>query len=139
MAMNVKNCRKCGKMFNYVGGMPVCPACRESAEAQFQAVKKYVQDHKTATIPQIVEECGVDAKQIQQWVREERLFFTEDSPVKINCEICGATIRTGRYCDKCKKDTAHNLTDAFQPAHVEKPKPEINLGKQSSKMYTYKK
>lgn len=137
--MNVKNCRKCGKMFNYIGGMPVCPACRESAEAQFQKVKKYVQDNKTATIQQIVEECGVDAKQIQQWVREERLFFTDDSPVKINCEICGATIRTGRYCEKCKKDTANNLTDAFKPARAEKPKLEANPGKQSSKMYTYKK
>lgn len=137
--MNVKNCRKCGKMFNYVSGMPICPACKEHAEAQFQAVKKYVQDHKTATIPEIVEDCGVDAKQIQQWVREERLFFTEDSPVKINCEICGATISTGRYCDKCKKDTAHNLKDSITPAHVEAPKMPANLGKQSSKMYTYKK
>ena len=39
--MNVRNCRKCGRMFNYVSGPPICGKCREQAEEQFQVVKKF--------------------------------------------------------------------------------------------------
>ena len=110
--MEVKNCRKCGRMFNYMGGQQVCQACKQAAEAKFQEVKEYVREHKTASIPQICEDCGVENKQVQQWIREERLIFADDSPVKLSCELCGAQIRTGRYCDKCKKETASNISAA---------------------------
>ena len=30
--MNVRNCRKCGKLFNHVMGMPICPACKDALE-----------------------------------------------------------------------------------------------------------
>ena len=40
--MNVKNCRKCGKVFNYIGGMPICPQCREELEKKFDTVKEYI-------------------------------------------------------------------------------------------------
>lgn len=38
--MDVKNCRKCKRLFNYIGGQQICPACREAIEAEFQKVKK---------------------------------------------------------------------------------------------------
>ncbi len=40
--MNVRNCRKCGNLFNYVSGPPICMACREKLEEKFQEVKKYI-------------------------------------------------------------------------------------------------
>ena len=112
--MNLKNCRKCGKMFNYLSGEAICPQCKEAAENKFQEVKKYVQDNKTASLTEIVENCDVDQKLVKQWIREERLFFTDDSPVKINCEICGAQISTGRFCDKCKKESASNFGNVLK-------------------------
>ena len=30
--MNVRNCRHCGRIFNYVAGPIMCPACREKME-----------------------------------------------------------------------------------------------------------
>lgn len=110
--MAIKNCKRCGKMYNYIAGDPICPECKEAREAKFQQVKKYVQDNKQASIPEIVRECDVDQKLINQWIREERLFFADDSPVKINCEKCGCQIATGRFCDKCKKDTANVFNNA---------------------------
>ena len=107
--MEVKNCRKCGKMFNYMGGHQICPACKAAAEKKFQEVKDYVREHKAASIAQICADCGVENKQVQQWVREERLVFTDESPIKLSCELCGAQIKTGRYCEKCKKETANNI------------------------------
>lgn len=94
--MNVRNCRKCGKIFNHIGGMPICPACKEKLEEKFQQVKKYIRENKMADIKEVAEQCEVEVGQIQQWIREERLEFTEDSPVKIPCENCGEMIRSGK-------------------------------------------
>ncbi|MCR4586529.1 MAG: flagellar protein [Lachnospiraceae bacterium] len=109
---SIKNCRKCGKMFNYMMGPPICPACREKIEKKFQEVKEYVREHKAASMNQITEDCDVERKQVEQWVREERLVFSDESPIKLHCERCGAYITTGRFCDKCKKETANDVSAA---------------------------
>lgn len=115
--MNVRNCRKCGKLFNYISGMPICPACKDKLEEKFQAVKKYIRENRLADIKEVAEKCEVEIGQIQQWIREDRLEFTEDSPVKIPCENCGAMIRSGKYCEKCKREMTNNLSSV-----MEKPK-----------------
>ena len=104
--MNVKNCRNCGRIFNYVSGPFLCPACREKMEVKFQEVKEYIREHKGAGMQEVAEACEVDISQIRQWLREDRLEVTEDSPIQLACEGCGAFIRSGRYCENCKKGTA---------------------------------
>lgn len=130
--MNVRNCRKCGKMFNYVMGVPMCPACKDAMEEVFQGVKKYVQEHKGASINDVAEACEVEAQQIRQWIREERLEFSDDSMIGIACEKCGTTIKTGRFCEKCKASMATDLNSAFRPAApkpIAKPDPKDNRNK----------
>lgn len=109
--MNVRNCRNCGRIFNYVLGPIVCPACREKMEEKFQEVKEYIRDHRGVGIMEVSEACDVDASQIRQWLREERLEVTEDSAIFLNCESCGAPIRTGKYCDKCKNEVTRGFRD----------------------------
>lgn len=135
--MAIRNCKRCGKMFNFIAGDPICPECKEKREAKFQEVKKYVQDNKTASIQEIVRDCDVDQKLIHQWIREERLFFSDDSPVKINCEKCGCQIATGRYCDKCKKDTANVFSNASKRPEPAAP---VDTGSSSGgiKMHTFR-
>lgn len=118
--MEIKNCKSCGKMFNYVTGEQVCPRCREELENKFQEVKKFVLDNKSATMNEICETCDVDPKLVKKWVREERLVFTQDSPVKINCEMCGTQINTGRYCDRCRKAAASNFGNVVKAANLKK-------------------
>jgi len=122
--MNVRNCRKCGKLFNHIAGMPICPECKEKLELKFQEVKKYIRDNRTADMKEIAEACEVESGQIQQWIREDRLEITEDSPVKIPCENCGAMIRSGKYCEKCKREMTNNLQSVIQKPKkaVEAPK-----------------
>lgn len=115
--MNVRNCRKCGKLFNHIAGLPICPACKDKLEEKFQEVKKYIRENRMADIKEVAEECEVEIGQIQQWIREERLEFTADSPVKIPCENCGEMIRSGKYCEKCKREMTNNLSSV-----MEKPK-----------------
>ncbi len=116
--MEVRNCRQCGRMFNYIGGVPLCMRCKDELEDKFAEVKEFVRQNPGATIQMVSEENDVSVQQIRQWVREERLEFSKDSPVGIECEICGASIRTGRYCDACKK----TVTEGFRQA-IEPPKP----------------
>lgn len=123
--MNIKNCRTCGRIFNYVAGAVVCPACREGMEAKFQEVKEYVRAHKGAGIPEVAEACDVEPAQIRQWLREERLEVTEDSALFLNCESCGAPIRCGRFCEKCKGNMTkgfNSVLSAGRPAPEPKPK-----------------
>ncbi len=121
--MNVRNCRMCGRIFNYVAGAFLCQACREKMEEKFQEVKEFIRQHPGVSIPEVSEACDVEPSQIRQWLREERLEVTENSALYLSCESCGMPIRSGRYCDKCK----NNLTAGFKnvmrsnAAPVQKP------------------
>lgn len=122
--MDVRNCKKCGRMFNYVMGPIICQRCKEGLEEKFQEVKKYVSEHPGCGINEVSEECDVSTQQIKQWLREERLEFSSDSQVLISCENCGGPIRSGRFCDKCKMNMTHDLKSAYKKpaAALQKPK-----------------
>ena len=107
--MNVRNCRKCGRMFNYISGIPLCQACKEDTEKKFQEVKNYIREHKGAGINEVAEACDVEPGQITQWLRDDRLEVTEDSAMMLNCDSCGAPIRSGKFCDRCRA----NMTNSF--------------------------
>lgn len=119
--MNIRNCRNCGRIFNYVAGSVICPACRESMEAKFQEVKEYIREHKGVGIAQVAEACDVEASQIRQWLREERLEVTEDSAMFLNCDNCGAPIRCGKFCEKCKSSMTKGFNEVLSASH---PTPE---------------
>ena len=116
--MNVRNCRKCGRVFNYIIGQTLCLACRDELESKFKEVKEYVQKNRGCTINDVAEICEVESSQIKQWIREERLEFTEDSMIGLACEMCGASIRTGRYCEKCKAQTLNGLNNVVRQAQA---------------------
>ena len=40
--MDVRNCKGCGKLFNYMSGAQLCPECREKLEKKFSSVKDYI-------------------------------------------------------------------------------------------------
>ena len=92
--MDVRNCRQCGKLYNYIGGSyrNLCPSCIKQLEDKFMEIKEYIRDNKVASISEISDKFEVSTKQIEQWVREERLCFTDDSPIGLQCECCGATM-----------------------------------------------
>ncbi len=120
--MNVRNCRKCGRLFNYITGYQMCPACKEALETKFQEVKEYVRDHKGASIDEVAEACDVEQGMIRQWLREERLELAEDSGIMLSCDGCGAMIRSGKFCLKCKNNLANGFSSVLSGrAPVEEP------------------
>ncbi len=119
--MEVKNCKECKRLFNYISGPRICEACKKAMEEKFEAVREYIRDNPGATIQQVAEENEVPTQQIHQWVREERLEFSSDSPITFECESCGTKIRTGRYCDSCKRKTADSFSRTMKGMAVSKP------------------
>lgn len=120
--MDVKNCRRCRRLFNYISGQPICPQCREELEKKFQEVKKYLFDNRGATIKSVVENCDIDESQVRQWIREERLEFSSGVDIGVTCENCGAPIVTGRFCEKCKASMINTLSEAGKRPEAEAPK-----------------
>lgn len=116
--MDTRTCRSCGRLFNYITGQPICPACKDELEKKFQQVKQYIWDHKGATMDQISEDNDVSVKQLKNWVKEERLTFSDDSPISMTCENCGAEIKTGRFCASCKTKLGNSIAGAI---HHEDP------------------
>lgn len=131
--MNVRNCRKCGKLFNYFTGMPICPVCKDVLDAKFKEVKEYIRNNPKVGIKEVSEQCDVETGQIQQWIREERLEFADGSAMMINCESCGAPIKSGRYCDSCKQKLATGFSQAMR--RPEAPKPVKKDDKSNPKMH----
>lgn len=112
--MEVKSCRNCKRLFNYITGPRLCSSCKESLEKKFSEVKKYIEEHKNATVNMVSEEMEVSVQQINQWIREERLSFSEDSQVRLQCEKCATKILTGRYCDNCKAALTRELGAVYK-------------------------
>lgn len=118
--MEVRNCRECKRLFNYVGGgYMLCPQCMAKLDEKFKNVKDYIYKNPKAGLAEIAENNDVSVSQIERWIREERLIFSDDSPVTIQCEKCGASIKSGRLCKNCKETLAKGL--AYETAS---PKPE---------------
>ena len=112
--MELMNCRNCKKLFNYITGEKLCPACKALMEDKFQEVKRYIEENPRENINQVAEACDVSIRQIKNWVREERLSFTEDSLVGLECERCGKMIHSGRFCKECAGGLAEAMTNAYR-------------------------
>ena len=126
--MNVKNCRGCGRIFNYITGPFLCQACKEKMEMKFEEVKEYIRENPGVGIKEVAEACDVETSQINQWLREERLELTEGSTIFLSCESCGTQIRSGKYCEQCK----YNMTMGFKNILQNKPQ-EANTGNKIDK------
>ena len=68
--MDVRNCRSCGRLFNYMEGMQICPICREKLEEKFLQVKDYIRENKNASISEVAKDNDVKISQIEKWIRE---------------------------------------------------------------------
>lgn len=131
--MNVKTCRRCRRLFNYVVGDKICPSCRQQLEEDFQKVKKYVNSQPNAKIPDVARECNVTAEQIRQWLRDERLFLSSESP-QLTCDNCGAPILSGKLCEACKTNTIKALQSVSKKTEAPK-KPEVKKNIPKDKMH----
>lgn len=125
--MEVRACKNCRRLFHYIYGPELCPECIKlisnekieqmdkkitvealkptiaEDESKYVQVKDYIMNHKNATIIQISEANDIPPKNLLNWIREERLEFSEEAKTAwLECEKCGKKIKTGRLCNQCK-------------------------------------
>ncbi|MCM1497409.1 MAG: flagellar protein [Clostridium sp.] len=111
--MEVRTCKSCKKLFNYLSGAPICAACKDKLEAKFMEVREYVRENPKEGINEVAEANEVSTNQIRRWIREERLSFSAESGVGLDCENCGRLIRSGRYCESCKAKLNSEMNNMY--------------------------
>ncbi len=110
--MDVRICKGCKKMFQYVAGPQLCPRCRQLEEEMFQRVKEYLRENPGESMNIVSEETEVPVVLIEKFLREGRLEIASNSLISLSCEICGRKITTGRFCHTCKGELTNNLNEA---------------------------
>jgi len=117
---DVRNCRKCGKLFNYIGGAPICPRCKELEEEDFKRIKEYLYENPGASLTQVSTELDVSVELIRRFLKEGRLEITnENGNLVLECENCGKSIKSGRFCAECERELASGFRNAAQQIRSE--------------------
>lgn len=98
-------CEKCGKANpEYKGvGEYKCSECGFIMYDDFGIVRNYLEANRGATQSEVSRATGVAMETIRQFLKDDRLEIVAGSGVFMSCEICGAPIRSGRYCAACQK------------------------------------
>lgn len=130
--MDMRNCRRCGKLFAYVN-TPICPNCVKQDEDDFKRVKEYIYDHPKCSMAEVAQETQVSIKKITKFLRDGRLEIVEGMNFILECESCGAPIKTGRFCPKCTSDLGNSISGSVS---VSKQEIEINKEGRKPRMYT---
>lgn len=125
----VRNCRKCGKIYTYMGGAPICPACKQADEEDFKIIKDYLYRNPGASITQVSTELDISMEKIKRFLKDGRLEITgDDGNMILECENCGKSIKSGRFCDECER----SLASGFRTA-ANKMKSELDSISEASK------
>jgi len=106
---DARNCRRCGKMYNYLSGPPICIDCKNADEEVFKKVKEYLYDRPGATLAQVSTDLEVSVEKIKMFLKEGRLEITEGSNIILECERCGKSLKTGRFCNECQNQVSNDI------------------------------
>lgn len=110
---DVRNCRKCGKIYTYIGGNPICPACKQEEEEDFKRVKEYLYKNPGASISEVSKELEISVEKIKRFLKDGRLeILSDDGNMFLECEKCGKSIKSGRLCSECENNLASTLKSA---------------------------
>lgn len=110
--MDVRNCRRCGKIYFYDGSF-ICFQCRKEEEEDFKKVKEYFYDYFGVILLEVLNVIGVLLEKILRFLKEERFEIVGESNIILECERCGKVIKIGRFCDECKKEVGIRFLSYF--------------------------
>lgn len=97
-------CEKCkGDLEGVDAGRYRCVACGHINRDSIRKIRDYSDEHGAQPAVVIARETGVSRSAVEYFLLDESLEIPEWSEVTINCQKCGAAIRTGRLCENCKR------------------------------------
>ena len=100
---DVRNCRRCNRLFNYMSGPPICNDCKDADEKDFQRIKDYLYTNPGTNLTKVASDCEISIEKIKRFLKEGRLEVVGDANFVLECEICKKPISTGRLCATCQK------------------------------------
>lgn len=113
--MDIRNCKRCGNIYNYSGNS-VCNHCAQEEQEDFDKVRDYLFEHPNSPASEINQETKVELKTISRFLKEGRLKMEGGSDSSLTCEKCGETIPSGRFCEKCLQEMQSEFKKAARPA-----------------------
>jgi len=105
----IRNCKRCRKIFTYITGPQLCEVCKKQEEEEFEKVRKFLREYPGATIQEVSQATEVSQQLIYKFLKEGRLEVATDSPIALLCENCGVRITSGRFCVNCSKRLANEM------------------------------
>lgn len=99
-----RTCKKCSGVMVYQGvGEYKCEDCGYLDYDDYGKVRSYIETHRGATALEIENAIGVSQRSIRRMLKEDRIEVANDSHVFLHCELCGKSLRSGKYCADCEK------------------------------------
>lgn len=106
-------CAKCEGVMVFKGvGEYRCEKCGFVDYDDYGKVRNYVEEHTGANAAEVSKATGVSQRAIRELLKEARLEIAPNSTFFLRCEICGVSIRLGRFCPKCEMAHHRDLEDA---------------------------
>lgn len=99
-----------------------CTECGNVEYNDYGKVRNYLEEHRGATQDEVFRMTGVAKWKIREFLIEEKIEIAPDSITYLKCEKCGANIRSGRYCENCRKKII------AEEAAYDRTKPHIRSG-----------
>ena len=111
--MELKQCPRCKKFFQYISGAPICHECKAQEEKDFTRVKEYLRDNPKAALADVADELKISIERITKFLKEGRLEVAPTSGIKLECEQCGGPITGGRFCKNCATQLENDLKGSY--------------------------
>ena len=108
----LRNCKKCNRLFSSLDGSTLCSRCNVKADDGFSRVREYIYDNPTPSIKDVSKGTSVSADIILKWIRDGRIILSENSSISF-CERCSSPMDGGRFCGKCVKELADGLKEGI--------------------------
>ncbi|MBZ4647561.1 MAG: hypothetical protein PWR27_2487 [Petroclostridium sp.] len=116
--LQIKNCKRCGKIFQSNETFDICPICKELDEKEFDKIKEYLYQHPYSNMYEVATNLDISISKIKRYLRECRLQIVEKENGFLHCECCGTSIQSGRYCDECIAKLSHGFKAAFKEKEI---------------------
>lgn len=111
--MKLTNCANCGAVFAR-NVIDICPKCYREEEQAFNIVYAFLrkQKNRSALLPEIAEETGVEEALIIKFLKQNRLRASQFPQLTYPCESCGEPISEKKLCQRCTSQIMSDWGDA---------------------------
>ena len=94
-----------------------CEKCGYVDYDDYGKVRGYIENHRGATAIEVERATGVSQRTIRRLLKDSRIQVSSDSHMFLHCELCGVSIRSGRYCAECELKIHRKFEEQQRESH----------------------